>query len=227
MIRDVHAIDRHSDLYPESLHSILNPPAILYAKGNLELLTSRSNVAIVGTRDATNNGLEITRRITHHCVRQGAVIVSGLALGIDAKAHESCLEAAGETIAVLAHGLHTAQPRQNMGLANQILDSNGLWVSEHPEGVSPQRHFFVARNRIQVGLSKCSVVVECSVRSGTSTHAKFCFESGHKLFSVVPTAGNPFKLKSDGPVSFVEKYGAIPIASKNDYEILSDELKNG
>ena len=221
----IHAIDRNSAIYPASLNKIMNPPPVLYARGNLDLLAHPISVSIVGTRDATPNGLKIANRISKYCVSEGATIVSGLALGIDAEAHSSCLEAGGGTIAVLAHGLHTAEPRKNRALGFKILENGGLWVSEHPEGTSAARHHFVPRNRIQVGLSKCSIIVESNAKSGTTTHAKFCVKEKHELFAVAPEPGNPLELNSSGPEMMIRDMGAIPLQSKADYGKLLIALK--
>jgi DNA processing protein len=222
---EIHAIDLESKIYPNHLRHIKNPPSVLYARGNLDLLRMQPGVAIVGTRNATSNGLKITQRITKFCVANSAVIVSGLALGIDAQAHRSCVNAGGKTIAVLAHGLHMAQPRANLELAFQILESDGLWVSEHPSGTPAARQHFVPRNRIQVGLSRCSIVIESDIKSGTTTHAKFCIEENHKLFAVVPAEGNPLRLNSAGPEMMVKDMGAIPLKSKEDYDLLIQSLE--
>lgn len=210
-----------SDLYPVSLSSIKNPPKVLYARGNLSLLKQPPGVSIVGTRNATSNGLKITHRISQFVVSQNAIVISGLALGIDAAAHNGCLDVGGQTIAVLAGGLHEATPKQNSGLGQRILQNNGLWVSEHEPGIQPQKRFFVARNRIQVGLSACSIVVESDIQSGTTSHAQFCVNENHPLFAVVPEAGNPMDLRSAGPEMMVGQMRAIPLRSKQDYnEIL-------
>ncbi len=208
--------------YPESLRSIINPPQILYAKGNLDLLSYKPGVSIVGTRKASKNGIEIAKRLARFAVEQNQVVVSGLALGIDAAAHEGCLNAGGKTIAVLASGLHIATPKKNEYLAQRILDSGGLWVSEHPEGVNPQPKYFVPRNRIQVGLSTCSIIVESEKSSGTTTHAKFCKQENHPLFAVIPVDGNPLRLVSSGPEMMVRDFGAKPLKSKRDYSSLLD-----
>ncbi|WP_158657832.1 DNA-processing protein DprA [Agarilytica rhodophyticola] len=221
---EIHAIDQDSDYYPDSLRNIMSPPRILYARGNLDLLVSSLGVAIVGTRNATTNGLKITNRIARHCVSLGATVVSGLALGIDAEAHRGCLDVAGNTIAVLAHGLHTAEPKANQQLGYQILESGGLWVSEHPEGARASRQNFVPRNRIQVGLSKCSIIVESDVRSGTTTHAKFCVQEKHPLFAVIPQEGNPLKLHCKGPEMMVRDMGAKALVTKDDYSLIKTAL---
>ncbi|WP_444904996.1 DNA-processing protein DprA [Microbulbifer sp. CnH-101-E] len=169
-------IQRGNPEYPVGLEDTPNPSATLFARGNVSLL-NRPGVAIVGSRNASPNGLEIARRIAGYITTKGNVVISGLALGIDAVAHEGALAAGGDTIPVLAHGLHTANPRANYKLAMRILDTGGLWVSEHPEDVSPQRHFFVARNRIQVGLSQSSVIVESAASSGTMKHVDFYLQA--------------------------------------------------
>ena len=222
----IHTIDRQSEAYPPQLETILNPPQVIYAKGNLDLLY-RQGISIVGTRKASSNGLKITERIASFAVGINSVVVSGLALGIDAAAHKGCLDAGGQTIAVLAGGLHKASPYQNAGLANQILEQNGLWVSEQPTGTNPQRHFFVARNRIQVGLSQCSVVVESEPKSGTTSHAKFCVEANHPLFAVMPADGNPLKLHYSGPEKLVADMNAIPLRSREDYEKIIEVMSRG
>jgi len=207
-----------SPLYPNSLKNIKNPPKVLYARGNLSLLDNPPGVCIVGTRDATQKGLVITQRVTEYIVSQGSIVISGLALGIDAQAHESCLAAGGKTIAVLAHGLHMAQPRQNAELAQRILESGGLWVSEHPDGTTANKRFYVPRNRIQVGLSSCSIIIEANEVSGTTTHAQFCVKENRALYAVIPTKGNPLKLNSTGPQMMADTMGATPLSSREDYE---------
>ncbi len=220
----IKAIPLGSSLYPKNLAEIKNPPKVLYARGNFELLKQCPGVAVVGARNATNNGLNITGRITEYIVEKNAIVVSGLALGIDAKAHESCLAAGGKTIAVLAHGLHMAQPYRNLKLAEQILDEGGLWVSEYPTGTPASRNHFVPRNRIQVGLSACSVIIEAASKSGTTSHARFCVQEQHPLFAVIPQEGNPLRLNSEGPVMMVKEMGAISLQSKDDYSKLAEAI---
>lgn len=213
-------IRRGEQGYPPGLEDAPNPPAILYARGNVDLL-SRPGVAVVGSRDASGNGLKIAQRIASYVVSKGNVVISGLALGIDAAAHEGALTAAGGTIAVLAHGLHTANPRANYKLAMRILEAGGLWVSEHPEGVSPQRHFFVARNRIQVGLSKSSVIVESAASSGTMRHVDFCLQASHQLFAVAPhNPENSLGLNCQGPMKLIKEGKATALRTKADYDLL-------
>jgi len=182
--------------YPSSLRAIHNPPQTLYVRGNKDLL-NRPGVAIVGIRHCSKAGAIIARRMAQFLVEQGYVIISGLALGIDAAAHEGGLE---RTIAVLAYGLHEANPKANAVLAQRILDAGGAWVSEHPAGKPPNRNLFVPRNRIQVGLSVGSIIVESDIKSGTMTHANFAMKENHPLFVVLPQEStNPLGLQCAGP----------------------------
>ncbi|MCP5510187.1 MAG: DNA-protecting protein DprA, partial [Chlamydiales bacterium] len=149
-----------SDLqYPRELAKIPNPPKLLYAMGNLDLLNSRA-VAIIGARKASHHGHAIAAKVSTFFSNSNITVVSGLALGIDAAAHQACVASKGSTIAVLAHGLHQITPKQNVHLAENILSNGGLLISEHPFGVEPKRHFYPKRNRIQVGLSDVSIIIE-------------------------------------------------------------------
>jgi len=207
--------------YPARLRTIHNPPQTLYVRGNKDLL-HRPSVAIVGTRHCSKAGGTIARRMAQFLVEQGYVIVSGLALGIDAAAHEGGLE---RTIAVLAHGLHEANPKTNAALAQNILDAGGTWVSEYPEGVPPSRNLFVPRNRIQVGLSVGSIIVESDIKSGTMTHANFAIKENHPLFVVLPQkSSNTLGLQCAGPQMLADQKGAISIRTSDDYAMLLDKL---
>ncbi|MGD8939822.1 MAG: DNA-processing protein DprA [Gammaproteobacteria bacterium] len=220
-MNDIVSIPIDSPDYPAGLRSIHNPPQTLYVRGNIELL-HRPGVAIVGTRQCSKAGATIAQRIAKFLTEQCYVIVSGLALGIDAAAHEGGIE---RTIAVLAHGLHEAFPKANAGLAKRILDSGGAWVSEHPEGIPPSRDKFVPRNRIQVGLSVGSIIVESDIKGGTMTHANFAIKESHPLFAVLPQdSTNTMGLNCSGPQKLVDEKGAIAIRSKQDYSVLLEKL---
>ncbi|TKF94992.1 DNA-protecting protein DprA [Vibrio lentus] len=207
--------------YPLSLRLINKPPTVLYYRGNLDLLSNLPGVAVVGSRQITSNGSEITRRITNMLVENNLIIVSGLAIGVDSAAHRATIQAKGQTIAVLANGLDKALPKQNERLGAEILEAGGAWVSEYPIGVKPMKHFFVQRNRIQVGLSAGSVIIEATLNSGTMTQAEFCNRNHRPLFAVVPhKPENPLGLECEGTSELVNSNRAIPLMSKNDYENL-------
>ncbi|MFJ5483994.1 DNA-processing protein DprA [Pectobacterium actinidiae] len=210
-----------SEKYPLCLAITANPPAILYVKGDRDILTDLPGVAIVGSRDISPAGEEITRRITAQVVAAGYVTVSGLAIGTDANAHKATLQEKGRTIAVLAHGLEEAKPKQNSRLAQEILEKGGAWISEYPMGRPAQKQSFVQRNRIQVGLSAASILIEAAKGSGTMTQADFALKAKRPIFAVVPHMNdNPLNLNCDGNVYLVNEHKAQPLRTKQDYDNL-------
>jgi DNA processing protein len=208
-----------STAYPKSLALIDDAPPVIYYRGTLSTLAQVPGLAVVGTRKATRNGLVIAERIGRHFAERGWVIVSGLAMGIDAAAHKGALLGAGKTIAVLAHGLNSVYPKTNAALADDILANNGLLLSEYPAGVPAKPEQFVLRNRIQIGLSVGSVIVEGEEKSGTRTQAEYCLKNRRQLFGVIQNdSTSGLNLVSSLPTQLVAKRGAVPIYSKDDYD---------
>jgi DNA processing protein len=215
----IRAISILDPYFPRSLASIQDAPLVIYVRGSIRALESLPGLAVVGTRQATANGLIIAERIAKHFAKKGWVIVSGLALGIDAAAHRGALSGNGSTIAVMAHGLDTVYPKTNKNLAEDILQRGGALVSEYPIGYPARPEQFVLRNRIQIGLSAGSVIVEGEEKSGTKTQAEFCLRNRRHLFAVIPTAETELlQLQSTLPRMLVEKRGAVPVVSKGDYD---------
>lgn len=211
--------------YPDCLALTDNPPAILYARGDIKVLQDLPGVAVVGSREISTNGIEITKRVTSQLVKAGFVIVSGLAIGVDAMAHRATLQAKGRTIAVLAHGLEEAKPRQNARLGQEILESGGVWVSEYPIGRRILKQSFVQRNRIQVGLSAGSVLIEAGLDSGTMTQADFCIQAKRPMYAVVPhLENNPLGLNCEGTQSLVNDGKAFALQTREDYINLIDTM---
>lgn len=222
---DISLIPFGSLSYPLFLEITPNPPAIIYIKGDVNILTDLPGVAIVGSRDVSPAGEEITRRITSQIVNAGYVVVSGLAIGTDANTHKATLQAKGKTIAVLAHGLEEAKPKQNSRLAQEILDKGGAWISEYPMGRPALKQSFVQRNRIQVGLSAASVLIEAALNSGTMTQADFAIKAKRPVFAVVPhIIYNPLNLNCEGTLSLVKNNMATPLRTKNDYDGLIEVI---
>ena len=153
--------------YPALLFAINDPPPLLYYRGNLRLNDHLNalSVGIVGTRRPSAYGQRWTQRLSRHLTRQGAVIVSGLAAGIDTMAHTSCLQQQGLTIAVLGTGVDVVYPTHNRELHQQIV-ATGLVVSEYADGTLPDKVHFPQRNRIIAGLSRAILVTEAPARSG-------------------------------------------------------------
>lgn len=192
--------------YPKSLQNIKNSPIELYAEGNLNCLNMPC-VTVVGSRNMSEYGKKMTKKIVKELVDSGICIVSGLAIGIDTVAHETCLENGGYTVAVLGSGLNKIFPRENINLFNRIINSGGCVLSEHLPDEEAQKVYFPARNRIVSGLSLGTLVIEAAHRSGTSITAKFAFEQRKKVFCIPNSCENK---NSCGTINLIKK-GAIMI----------------
>lgn len=211
--------------YPKYLGLIKDAPPLLFIRGDIEIFSELPGVAIVGAREASIAGKEIARRIAKSMGENNWPVVSGLALGIDTAAHQGALEGKAKTIAVLAGGLDKPSPTSNSTLGFDILESGGAWVSEHSAGTPPKKHHFVPRNRIQVGLSAGSIIVEAKLKSGSLTQAKFCIAQGRPLFAIIPhEPHNPLGLISEGTIHMVNDLGATPIKTRNDYKLILEAL---
>lgn len=179
--------------YPELLKNIGGSP-ILYCRGRWPD-QKKPTIAIVGTRKATQDGCLAAKRLAKELAEKGFVIVSGLALGIDAAAHEGALAGNGETIAVLANGVDQIYPRSHERLGGEILKRNGLLISEYEPGTPPYPSQFLARNRIISGLSLATIIIEAPRRSGALVTARWALDQGREVF-VMP--GNPFSQNYQG-----------------------------
>lgn len=172
--------------FPAALRDIPQPPAVLYVRGATEW-PDRA-LAVVGTREPTTFGETATTKLARAAASRGVAIISGLALGIDATAHEAALAENGLTIAVLGCGLDAVSPRQHRDLAHRILDSGGSLVSEQPFGIRPGARTLVARNRLQSGLAKALLVGQTGVKGGTMHTVRFAAQQGRPIFCPVPHA---------------------------------------
>jgi len=170
--------------YPRLLKEISDPPNILYVRGKGSKINLEKTIAVVGTRQVTPYGREMTRRLVTDLVHRGYTIVSGLAYGVDAAAHEAAIAAGGKTIAVLGCGIDIIAPRGNTDLYWRIVRGHGAVVSEIPPGIRPDKRRFVTRNRIISGLSLGVVVIEGTEHSGTLITAKYAAEQGREVFAV-------------------------------------------
>lgn len=183
----------------------------LYYLGKLPE-TRRPTVAIVGTRKPTAYGREVTARIASDLAKRGVVIVSGMALGVDAIAHTAALDAGGTTIAVLANGLHRYYPATNTQLGNRIVANGGAILSEYEPGVEPREFQFLERNRIVSGLADAVIITEAAARSGTLNTAAHAITQGKDLY-VVP--GNITSPMSAG-CNLLLAQGASPLVAIDD-----------
>ncbi len=200
--------------YPDLLKTIYDPPPVLYIKGTLTEADCRA-IAIVGTRRATSYGKAMTQEIADPLARQGITIVSGLARGIDAVAHQAALDAGGRTIAIMANGIDQVYPPEHARLADAIAE-HGALLSELPIGSRPESGHFAPRNRIVSGLSLGVVVVEAAEHSGALLTANQALEQGREVFAV---PGNALSPASRGANSLIQS-GARMVTGVED--ILSE-----
>lgn len=178
--------------YPKALLETTDPPTLLYVKGRVSLLGAPT-LAIVGSRNATPQGMIDARRFATALAEQGYTIASGLALGIDAAAHEGALaagDAGGSTIAVVGTGIDIVYPAAHRALAHRIADA-GLLVSELPLGTTATAHQFPRRNRIIAGLARGVLVIEAAARSGSLITARLASEAGREVFAVPGSIHSP------------------------------------
>jgi len=173
--------------YPELLRHIHDPPLFLYVLGELSE-ADRVAVAIVGSRDASRYGRHLTGLLSEGLAGRGVTVVSGLARGIDAAAHDAALRSGGRTVAVLGSGIDVVYPSEHHRLHMRIAQ-NGAVVSEYPMGAQPDAENFPARNRIISGLSLGTVVVEATERSGSLITAQCAAEQGREVFAVPGPVG--------------------------------------
>lgn len=148
-------------------------PAVIHCKGNLDLLKTAKAVAVIGARAADKEGNEKAYQLGKEYAENGYVIVSGLALGCDASAHRGCLDANGDTIAIVASGLDITHPRENKPLQDAILENGGLLLSEQVIGVKANPTRLVARNRLQAALSEAVILAQCPAQSGSLHTMRF------------------------------------------------------
>jgi len=200
--------------YPELLRSIYDPPYIFYYRGRLEILKEFC-IGVVGSRAATSYGRIQARRFGIELARQGMVVVSGMARGIDTEAHQGALEAEGKTVAVLGSGLNVVYPPENRRLFDRICES-GLVISEFPPHTHPEPGNFPVRNRTISGLSRGVLVVEAKQRSGALITADFALEQGREVFAIP----GPINSKNSAGTNYLIKQGACLVSCIED--ILDD-----
>ena len=201
--------------YPKLLHEISDAPFVLYVKGKTTTpIDMHRTIAIVGTRRATSYGRDVTKTLVRDFVAAGCTIVSGMAYGIDAVAHETAIEREGKTIAVLGCGVDVCAPAENRHIYDAIATGGyGAIVSEMPLGLRPSKRLFPARNRIISGLSRAVVVVEGAEDSGALITARYAAEQGRDVFAVPgaitsPMSRAPAKLIRDG-AQMIESAGDV------------------
>ncbi|MBO4726389.1 MAG: DNA-processing protein DprA [Clostridia bacterium] len=208
-MNEIKVIRLGDENYPKALLDLKDPPKQLYVKGNLGLL-NRPLVSIVGTRDCTRYGLMVAKDLAEHCAAAGWGVVSGLAEGIDAAAHQGAKES---TIAVLGNGIEVYYPAINRDLQDEIA-MNGLLISEYPPKLHADNTTFPQRNRIVAALGRAVVAVEADLRSGTLITIRKAQELNRDVYAV---PGNVNCYASQGTNNLIANHGACMITSAESF----------
>lgn len=212
--------------FPQSLKVIKDPPQILYAKGDFGCLTDRPCVAIIGSRHPTDFGRKSSLRISEIATQKGFTVVSGLALGCDTAAHMGCLNMNGKTAAVLPGGINKIYPRENHSLTKRILEGGGCILSEYAPDCSPEKNYFIDRDRLQSGLSLGVIVVETSADGGAMHTARFCLEQGKYLGCVFKKVRDEETHFFSGNDLLLSENSVFKIEGKKEVESFITLLKN-
>jgi DNA processing protein len=186
--------------YLQMMGGIANLPKSLYLIGKLPPEAQHS-VSVIGTRKPSAYGQEVAYKLTYDLAKRGIVVVSGLALGIDAIAHKGALDAGGTTIAVMPGGLDEFYPRTNYRLAERIIAEGGALISEYPPGEQPFKANFVARNRIVAAIANGVLVIEAATKSGTIHTAGFALDYGRPVMAVPGNITNPMSTGTNRLIS--------------------------
>lgn len=184
-----HVLTVADSTYPQTLLNTADPPIVLYAKGRIELL-GQVSVAVVGSRNATAQGVNNAEKFSEALSQAGLTVISGMALGIDTAAHEGGLRGAGSTVAVIGTGADIVYPARNRSLAHRIAES-GCIISEYPLGTPAIPSNFPRRNRLISGLSRGVLVVEAAAQSGSLITARMAGEQGRDVFAIPGSIHSP------------------------------------
>ena len=201
--------------YPKKLLNIYDPPKEIYVLGNSKILNDFC-LGIVGTRKASEYGIKVTNAISYSLAKYGAVIVSGMANGIDTSAHKGAILAKGKTIAVLGGGFKHIYPKENEQLFLDIIKSGGAVITEYAEDIKPEKENFPKRNRIISGLSSGIIVTEAPEKSGSLITADLALEQGKDVFAI---PGSIFSKNSKGTNELIKQGAKL---TENIFDILEE-----
>lgn len=220
----IEIISYYDNLFPAQLRNFTNSgkdasPLILYYKGDISKIYGSKGVAIIGTREPTEEGITTGTYLGSYFAKQGFNIISGLAKGCDTCAHIGALDANGMTTAFLAHGLDKVYPKENTDLAKRILDNGGLLMSEYHVGTSVRPNFLVERDRLQSGLADATIIIQTGLKGGTMHATRTTVENSKPLYAV--------KYK-DGLLNNSEKIeGNMRLIYRNDAKpLINSELES-
>lgn len=201
--------------YPKRLRNCFDAPSILFYKGNTDL-NSKRVISIVGTRNSTQYGKELTQQLVEELKAHNVLVVSGLAYGIDGIAHKACLKNDMPTVGVLGHGLDRIYPAQHRSLAEKMLATGGL-LTEFPSETNPDRENFPKRNRIVAGLSDATIIVEASLKGGALITAELANSYNRDVFAFPGKVNDEFSV---GCNYLIKTHRANLISGVKDLEYL-------
>ncbi len=181
--QNIHLITIFDQDYPNQLKQIFDPPWVLYAKGDLAILHEKKQLSVVGTRLPTTYGYNCMEKLIIPLIEKEWCIISGMAEGIDTRAHQLAINNKGKTIAIIGSGFNYIYPKSNLKLVDMLIQEH-LILSEYPPNTKPQRWHFPMRNRIISGMSRGTIVVEAKDRSGSLITADQALQQGREVFAV-------------------------------------------
>ncbi len=207
--------------YPERLREIYDPPAVLWIRGNPDLL-ARPGIAVVGTRHPTPYGTGMAELLSRDLAHRRLVIFSGMARGVDTAAHKGAIDARGKTVAVWGTGIDVIYPKENKKLAESIVSTGGAVVSEYPLGTFPAPQNFPLRNRILSGLSIGVLVIEAAENSGTRITARCAHEQDRDVYAV---PGNVTNKNAWGPNTLIKQGAKLTATWEDIWEDLPSKIR--
>ena len=207
--------------YPERLREIFDPPAVLWTRGNVNVL-GRAGIAVVGTRQPTPYGAGMSEKLARDLALRRLVILSGMARGVDTAAHKGALDAGGATVAVWGTGIDVIYPKENKVLAERIVASGGTIVSEYPLGTFPAPQNFPIRNRILSGMSVGVLVIEAAEYSGTRITARCAMEQNRDVYAV---PGNVTNKNAWGPNTLIKQGAKLTATWEDIWEDLPSQVR--
>jgi DNA processing protein len=209
------------EAYPERLREIYDPPAVLWIRGNVDLL-ARPGIAVVGTRQPSPYGAGMAELLSRDLANRRLVILSGMARGVDTAAHKGAIEAGGKTVAVWGTGIDVIYPKENKKLAESIVASEGTIVSEYPLGTFPAPQNFPIRNRILSGMSVGVLVIEAAEYSGTRITARCAMEQNRDVYAV---PGNVTNKNAWGPNTLIKQGAKLTATWEDVWEDLPSQIR--
>jgi DNA processing protein len=214
-------LTQDDEAYPERLREIYDPPAVLWIRGNVELL-ARPGIAVVGTRHPSPYGSGMAEMLSRDLANRRLVIFSGMARGVDTAAHKGAIEAGGKTVAVWGTGIDVIYPKENKKLAENIVASGGTIISEYPLGTFPAPQNFPIRNRILSGVSVGVLVIEAAEYSGTRITARLAMDQNRDVYAV---PGNVTNKNAWGPNTLIKQGAKLTATWEDVWEDLPSQIR--